>query len=165
MPIAPPILCKHPMLDEIESLAADPKKLATMVADIAAGGDPQTRLGKIESSGLLDRYGDGEKPKARARLLGSWGDERTLLHISDSLGAALAKVQSSKKPLRAWWIAGATQAGIHCAVSDDANAVYFLLLTPPMDDGTVASKATFDDPFLQRLKAQAEDFKNFTDPL
>lgn len=164
MPTAPPILCKHPMLETIESLSRDPNQLQKMIADIAAGGDPQTRLDKIEGSGLLDSYGASEKPKARARLLGSWGDEHTLLHISDSLGTALKKV-SSKKPLRAWWIAGATETGIHCAVSDDANAVYFLLLTPPMDDGTVASKAAFDDPFLQSLKTQAADFKAFTDPL
>jgi hypothetical protein len=151
------------MLETIELLSRDPGRLQKMIADISAGGDPQTRLGKIEASGLLDRYAADEKSRARARLLGSWGDEGTLLHISDSLGAALQKV-TGKKPLRAWWIAGATETSIRCAVTDDAEAVYFLLLTPRMDDGTVASKAAFDDPFLQALKAQAADFKAFTDP-
>jgi hypothetical protein len=70
-----------------------------------------------------------------------------------------------KKPLRAWWLVGATESGIRCAVTEDAKAVYFLLLSPPLDEEAVASKAAFDTAFLNALKMQAGALKAWTDSL
>jgi hypothetical protein len=167
MAIAPPILCKHPMLETIESLAGNATLLQKMIDDIEAGGAAATRLGKIENDGLLGRYSDVQKTHAHAQLLGGWGDESTLVHISNMLGTALVKVRDSsgKRPLRAWWLVGATENGVRCAVTEDATAVYFLLLTPPLDDDAVASKAAFDTAFLNALKTQSGAFKEWTDSL
>jgi len=161
---APPILCKHPMLETLETLTLDPAKLDKMIDDIARGGAAGDRLKKIEGDGLLGHYSGSEQSDAHERLLlGGWGDEATLLHISDSLGEALGKVRSQKKPLRGWWAAGATERGIRCAVAEADDAICFLLLTPPLGDETVATKATFDTDFLDGLKSLATALKTWTD--
>jgi hypothetical protein len=161
--IAPPILCKHPMLETLETLTRDPAKLDKMIDDIARGGAAGDRLTKIEGDGLLGGYSEPEQPRAHDRLLGGWGDESTLLHISDSLGTALGMVRSQRKPLRGWWAAGATGRGIRCAVAEADDAICFVLLTPPMSDETVASKAAFDTGFLDDLKSLATALKAWTD--
>lgn len=165
MSTAPPILCKHPMLKTIEVLANNDGALLNMIQGIIAGGKPEHRLDRIDKEGLFAGYGEGEKQKARERLLKKWGDEATLEHISDQLGEALQMVRRSepKKVLRTWWAAGATTEGIRCAVQCDAKAVYFVLLTPPLDQDVVADKLTFDNEFLGQLKLQANDFKDWTD--
>jgi hypothetical protein len=161
---APPILCKHPMLETLEALAGNDDALLSMIQGIVTGGTAVERLDRIEGEGLFGRYTPPQKNDARQKLLGSWGDETTLRHISDKLGEALQRVRASepRKTLRGWWAAGATAHGIRCAVEDDAESVYFVLLTPPMGDEVAADKA-FDASFRNALQAQAAALKAWTD--
>lgn len=163
--VAPPILCKHPMLVTLEKLAGNDGALLSMIQGIIEGGAAQARLDRIEGDGLFTGYGASEKDRARHRLLHVWGDEATLQTISDKLGEALQLVRKSdpKKMLRAWWVAGATSKGTICTVESDAEAVYFVMLTPPLDGDVVADKLTFDNDFLNQLKSQANALKAWTD--
>jgi hypothetical protein len=163
MAIAPPVLCKHPMLETIESLAGNATLREKMIRDIENGAGAESRLTEIERDGLLGRYSEDQKGDAHDRLLHGWGDESTLLHISNSLGSALARARDGKKTLRCWWAAGATDGGARCAITEDATTVYFLLLTPALTDDTVAEKATFDTGFLNALRTQATAFKAWTE--
>ena len=163
---APPILCKHPMLDTLEALAGNHEALTDLIRGIRQTGDSASaRLASAEDAGLLGRYSEPQKPTAHARLLGSWGTEETLLRISNRLGDALELVLARNKPLRARWLAGATEQGIECAVheSKTSDFVYFLLLTPPLDSDVVAEKAAFDVGFLGELKTLAAALKAWTD--
>jgi hypothetical protein len=168
MPVnAPPILCKHPMLKTIETLASNDGALMSMIQGIVLGGAPADRLQAIEADGLLYHYDEGEKALAHRALLTKWGDEKTLRHISDTLGQALQLVRASepKKALRAWWAVGAAKKGIRCVVTEDDDTVYFVMLTEPLDDVKVADKAAFDQDFIGELKAQAKALEAWTDPL
>lgn len=168
MPVpAPPILCKHPMLKTIETLASNDGALLSMIQGIVVNTEPERRLEAIEADGLLHPYEGSEKPLAHDALLTRWGDRKTLLHISDSLGQALQLVRASepKKVLRAWWAVGAAKNGVRCVVTEDEDSVYFVMLTGPLDDVTVADKAAFDQDFIGELKTQATALKAWTDPL
>jgi hypothetical protein len=164
---APPILCKHPMLETLEALAGNADALADLIQGIRnTGPSPEARLTRAEETGLYARYSDGQKPEARAKLLSAWGPADTLLKISDALGAALDLVRRTGHPLRCWWAAGATSKGIECMVTEGttegAKAIYFVLLTPPMGDDVAADKA-FDALFRNSLQAQAAALKAWTD--
>lgn len=165
MPTAPPILCKHPMLVTLEKLAGNDAALLSMIQGIVQGGQAADRLARIEGDGLFTGYAAGEKDQVRRRLLRAWGDEATLEQISDKLGEALQLVRRSepRKMLRCWWLAGATSGSTVCTVTSDDDAVYFLLLTPPLDGPVVADKLTFDGDFLAQLKAQSASLGAFTD--
>jgi len=161
---APPILCKHPMLETLEALAGNADALADLIQGIkATGPSPEARLTRAEDTGLYARYSEEQKPDARAKLLGSWGNTETLLKISDALGAALDLVRRTGHPLRCWWAAGATSKGvIDCAVTEGTNAIYFVLLTPPMGDEVAMDKG-FDATFRNALQGQAAALKAWTD--
>jgi hypothetical protein len=166
MPVpAPPILCKHPMLETLETLASNEEALMAILETIVLGGKPEGRIDAIGARGLFHPYQAGEQPLAKHALLHAWGDEATLLHISETLGQALQKIRGSATPkrLRAWWAAGATKKGIRCLVGEDDENVYFVMLTEPLDDAKVADKAAFDGDFLSALKAQAVAFEDWAD--
>jgi hypothetical protein len=139
----------------------------SMIEGIVLGDGPEDRLDSIEADGLLHHYDDSEKALAHKALLTKWGDEKTLRHISDTLGQALQLVRASepKKALRAWWAVGAAKKGIRCAVTEDEDTVYFVMLTEPLDDVKVADKAAFDQDFIAELKVQATALKTWADPL
>ena len=162
---APPILCKHPMLDTLEALAGNHEALTDLIRGIRQTGDSvDARLERAVESGLLGRYADAQRAPAHEQLR-SWGADASLLRLSNALGDALELVRTKNKPLRAWWVAGATENELECAVreSDDSEAVYFLLLTPPMNSEMVADKAAFDTTFLSGLKTLATALKAWTD--
>jgi hypothetical protein len=166
MSTAPPILCKHPMLDTLEALAGNHEALSDLIRGIRqTGNSASARLASAEEAGLLGRYSEPQKLTAHARLLGSWGNDETLLRISNRLGDALELVLAQNKPLRARWLAGATEQGVECAVheSKTSDFVYFLLLTPPLTGDMVAGKAAFDTSFLGELKTLATALKAFAD--
>jgi hypothetical protein len=161
---APPILCKHPMLETLEALAGNPDALAELADGIRNGGPtPEGRLRRAEDAGLYARYSEDQKPGARSALLGSWGNAETLLRISDALGTALDLVRRTGHPLRCWWAAGVAAKGvIDCAVTEGTDAIYFLLLTPPMADA-VAMDKSYDALFRNALQTQAAAMKAWTD--
>lgn len=163
---APPILCKHPMLETLEALAGNHEALTDLIRGIRhTGNSASARLASAEEAGLLGRYSEAQKATAHERLLGGWGNEETLLRISNRLGDALELVLAQNKPLRARWLAGATEQGIECAVheSKTSDFVYFLLLTPPLTGEMVAGKAAFDASFLGELKTLATALRAWTD--
>ena len=156
---APPILCKHPMLATLEALAANADALGDLIERHQERRTARrtARLDRAVGSGLFAGYSDDQKPDARAKLLGVWGDNPTLLRISDALGEALDLVRRTGYPLRCWWAAGATAEGGSTAWSKTARAtrsIYLVLLTPPMGDEVAANKA-FDAAFRDELQAQA----------
>ena len=165
MPMAaPPMLCKHPMLETLEALAGNADALADLLDGIKnTGPSAESRLTRAEQTGLYARYAEDQKPAARSALLDLWGTTETLLKISNELGKALDLVRRTGHPLRCWWASGVTGKGvIDCAVTEGTNAIYFLLLTPPMGDEVVANKA-FDALFRNALQAQAAALKAWTD--
>ena len=69
---APPILCKHPILETLEALAGNPDALADLIQGIKnSGPSPEARLTRAEESVFYARYSEDQKPEARAKLLGS----------------------------------------------------------------------------------------------
>ena len=152
----------------LEALAGNHEALTDLIRGIRqADSTASIRLTSAEDTGLLGRYSGPQRSAAHDKLLRNWGTEETLLRISNRLGDALELVLAKDKPLRAWWVAGATEQGIECAVheSKTSDAVYFLLLTPLMDDTTVADKAAFDTSFLNGLKTLAAALKAWTDAI
>src|SRR5512145_1101473 len=87
MPMAaPPMLCKHPMLETLEALAGNADALADLIDGIKnTGASAESRLTRAEQTGLYARYAEDQKPAARSALLDLWGTSETLLKISNEL--------------------------------------------------------------------------------
>ena len=151
MPEPRPLLIDcHPLFAKLMELAKDEKTLK----DIRDGGSPAERFGKIRGDGLLDVYEEEADAEGAQTALrdGMWGDADTFTHISDSFGDACELVQSTKKPLRISWAAGALTTGVEVRVVESAAEVAMVILTKELDPELLASGKGFDAGFFVALR-------------
>lgn len=114
----------------------------------------------------MNDYDEEGKIKARKQLLrGTWGQEGTLLKISEAVKEAYELAGEKNVPLKVRWIPGVTAVEILPIVELGEEAVYLILLAPSLEPAQVMEKVAYDAKLLDHLRQNASDVVAFLDSI